>query len=147
MHRPGGAALLLGAFACTQPSRPAGELRTMADLADAARLGNPDGKAAVALRGQPLTFLSNPYSSGTQVQEAGGDGLEVQPAFADAHPAAFVTTEIWDGFPRVWAQPLYLLVTRFDPQRGSRPVAGALPRRGPATGTRLRRPSPSARPA
>jgi hypothetical protein len=137
MHGRDAAALLLGAFACTQPSRPAGELRTIADLVDAARAGDPDGTAAVALRGQPLTFLSTPYGFGTQAQEAGRDGLSVQPAFADARPAAFVTTEIWDGFPRVWAQPLYILVTGFDPQLGPQRLLGALPIFGMGTGSRF----------
>src|SRR5260370_25980633 len=94
MHPPGGAALLLGAFACTEPLRPAGELRTMSDLVDAARAGNPDGTAAVVLRGQPLTFLSSPYDAGTQTQDAGLDRLTVIPAFNTARPAAFVSTAI-----------------------------------------------------
>ena len=55
------------------------------------------------------------------------DGLVVQPAYADARPAAFVTSEIWDGFPRVWAQPIYILVTGFDAQQGPRRLPGAFP--------------------
>src|SRR5437868_605286 len=110
--------LLLLGVACTQPQRPAGELRTLAALVEAARAGDPDGASSVALRGQPLKWLSSPYNSGAQPQEPDRDGLVVQPAFADARPAAFVTSEIWDGFPRVWAQPIYILVTGFDAQQG-----------------------------
>jgi hypothetical protein len=118
---------LLVAAACTEPQRPAGALRTLADLVDAARAGDPDGTASVALRDQPLLWLSSPYNPGSAVQESGRDGLVVQPAFADARPAAFVTSEIWDGFPRVWAQPIYILVTGFDAQLGPQKLAGAFP--------------------
>src|SRR5438128_1229469 len=118
---------LVTACACSPPPRPAGELATMSALIDGARANSPDGAASVTLRGQPLRFLSDPYTAGQQMQDPDRDGLAVQPAFADARPAAFVTTEIWDGFPRVWAQPLYVLVTGFDAQQGPRALPGALP--------------------
>src|SRR6185436_11177995 len=98
---------LLLAVACSEPQRPDGALRTMAELVDGAKAGEPDASAAVVPRGMPLPWLGNPFGPGAPVQEADRDGLVVQPAFADARPAAFVTTEIWDGFPRVWAQPVY----------------------------------------
>ena len=119
--------LLAAALGCNQPQRPAGNLRTLADLVGAARNGDADGARNVALRGQPILWLSNPYNPGSQVQETDRDGLLVQPAFADAHPAAIVTTEIWDEFPRVWAQPVYFLVTGFDAQSGPQSLAAALP--------------------
>jgi hypothetical protein len=97
----------------------------MADLVAAARANDPQASAAVTLRGQTLRWLSPPYGSSQQAQESDRDGLVVQPAFADARPAAFVTTEIWDGFPRVWAQPLYVPISGFDPLNGPIPVAGA----------------------
>ena len=106
------------ALACSSPPRPAGELRTMSDLVAAARASDPEASAAVALRGQTLRWLSQPFGTSQQVQEGDREGLVVQPAFADARPAAFVTTEIWDGFPRVWAQPLYVPVSGFDPLNG-----------------------------
>jgi hypothetical protein len=108
----------LATSACSSPPRPAGELRTMAELIEAARANDPEASAAVALRGQTLRWLSQPFGSSAQAQEGDRDGLVVQPAFADARPAAFVTTGIWDGFPRVWAQPLYVPVTGFDPLNG-----------------------------
>ena len=74
------------------------------------------------MRGQKLRWLSDPYGTSQKVQESDRDGLVVQPAFADARPAAFVTTEIWDEFPRVWAQPLYVPVSGFDPLEGPVPV-------------------------
>lgn len=132
------AGLLLGvALACNQPQRADGALRTLSALVDAARAGNPDGAASVALRGQPIFWLSSPYSAGTVTQEPDRDGLMVEPAFADARPAAFVTTEIWDEFPRVWAQPLYTLVTGFDALGGPEPLASALPIFGVGTGSRF----------
>jgi hypothetical protein len=121
-------ALLFGAaLACNQPQRPQGGLRTLSDLVGAAGSGDADAAAAVVLRGQPIRWLSSPYNAGAQAQEPDRDGLVVQPGFSDARPAAFVTTEIWDGFPRVWAQPMYILVTRFDPVLGPQQLAGALP--------------------
>jgi hypothetical protein len=112
-------------------------VRTLADLVDGARAGDPDATAAIALRGQPLSWLSTPYGAGAQAQEPGRDGLVVQPAFADARPAAFVTSEIWDGFPRVWAQPIYILVTGFDAQQGPKRLPGALPIFGLGTKSRF----------
>src|SRR5262249_24825165 len=119
-------ALLLAA-ACTQPQRPDGSLRTMSKLVEQANAGDPDATAAVVPRGKPLPWLGAPFGPGTPLQEADRDGLVVQPAFTDTHPSAFVTTEIWDGFPRVWAQPVYLLVTGFDAAGGPRALAGAFP--------------------
>lgn len=108
----------LAISACSPPPRPAGELRTMSDLVEAAKANDPEASVAVTPRGQKLRWLSEPFGTSARMQESDRDGLVVQPAFADARPAAFVTTEIWDGFPRVWAQPLYVPVTGFDPIDG-----------------------------
>jgi hypothetical protein len=116
------AVAVLAISACSSPPRPAGELRTMSDLVEAARANDAEASAAVTLRGQKLRWLSEPFAASSQIQESDRDGLVVQPAFADARPAAFVTTEIWDGFPRVWAQPLYVPVSGFDPIDGPLPA-------------------------
>jgi hypothetical protein len=113
-----GPLLLLAALGCTEPQRAAGSQQTLSDLVASSGAGTPDGKASVVLRSQPITYLSNPYVAGTQTQEPVSDGLVVQPAFTDQLNAAFVTSEIWDGFPRVWSQPLYILVSGFDPVSG-----------------------------
>ena len=106
----------LAIAACTSsPPRPAGELRNMFDLVEGAQASEPDASAAVTIRGQPLRWLSPPYGPSQQLQQGDRDGLVVQPAFADARPAAYATSEVWDGFPRVWAQPLYVPVSGFDP--------------------------------
>lgn len=128
---------LVTACACSPPPRPAGELATMSALIDGARTNTADGAASVTLRGQPLRFLSDPYTAGQQLQDPDRDGLVVQPAFADARPAAFVTTEIWDGFPRVWAQPLYVPVTGFDPVTGPVRFPDSLSIFGCAPGSRF----------
>lgn len=108
----------LAAACSSSPPRAAGELRNMAELVELAKANDPEASTAITLRGQPLRWLSPPYGPTTQLQEGDRDGLVVQPAFADARPAAFVTTEIWDGFPRVWAQPVYVPVTGFDSLNG-----------------------------
>ena len=122
-----GLLLLLAAASCNQPTRAVGQQRTLSGLVSASASGDPDGKATIALRGQPIPFLSAPYVAGTQTQEPVADGLIVQPAFTDTLNAAYVTSEIWDGFPRVWSQPLYVLVTGFDPVTGPIVVPGSLP--------------------
>src|SRR5947207_15663933 len=127
MHLRTTALLLAAATACTQPQRPDGTLRTIDKLLQAANAGDPDASAVIAPRGKPLRWLSSPFNAGTRSQETTLDGLVVQPAFADANPAAIVTSEIWDGFPRVWAQPVYILVTGFDPQNGPQRLPNALP--------------------
>ena len=118
--------LLLLAIGCTEPDRLAGQQITLSGLRGQSAAGQPDGTATVVLRSQPISFLSSPFSSGTVTQEAAADGLIVQPAFTDTLNAAFVTSEIWDGFPRVWSQPLYILVDGFDPVAGPHQVPDSL---------------------
>lgn len=88
-------------------------------------------------RGQPLELLSPPFAPGPAKQAADVDGLTVFPAYVDAHPAAYVTTEIWDEWSRVWAQPLYQLVTSVDPIGGPALLAGARPIFSVAPGSRF----------
>ncbi len=121
-------AAALAISACnSSPPRPAGQLRNLTALVAAAGSSDKDASAAVTLRGQKLRWLSPPYGPTEQVQDADLDGLVVQPAFTDASPAAFVTTEIWDEFPRVWAQALYVPVSGFDPLTGPVPVPDTNP--------------------
>jgi hypothetical protein len=119
--------LLLAALGCNEPPRAAGQQATLTALVSQATAGTADGKATVVLRGQPISWLSEPFNPGTQTQESVADGLIVEPAFTDTLNAAFVTSEIWDGFPRVWSQPLYILVTGFDGVAGPKVVEGSLP--------------------
>jgi hypothetical protein len=36
--------------------------------------------------------------------------VDVSPAFSDGQSAAYVTTEYWKGFSKVWVQPMYVMV-------------------------------------
>ena len=109
-------------FACgTPPSISQGHLQTLADLAGPQSLL----PQAVTPRGQVLQFLSPPFAPTASAQAADADGLTIFPAFVDARPAAYVVTEIWDQWPRVWAQPVYQLVTALDPIKGPAPLPGA----------------------
>jgi hypothetical protein len=134
-----GLAVLAAAFsACQSTPRLEGNLDTAADLKALAQAGDPRGTAAIALRGHPLVFLSDPYQAGAAaVQAPQNDGLVVQPAFSDAHAAAFVTTERWEEFPKVWAQPVYVLVTGFDSLGNPRTLPGSFPIFGVGPGSRF----------
>jgi hypothetical protein len=62
--------------------------------------------------GQQMPFMGDPYptvGSGFK-QSSAGPGLAVFPAFAEGQPAAYVTTEVWQEFERVWMQPVYVAV-------------------------------------
>ncbi len=132
------APLLLAAIcACQSTPRLEGDLATAADLRAMAAAGDPRGTQAIALRGTPLKFLSDPYQAGqTVAEDPAFDGLVVQPAFADAHAAAMVTTALWTEFPKVWAEPAYVLVTGFD-ARGPVLLPGAFPILGVGAGSRF----------
>ena len=119
---------LCAAAACAPPPRAEGGRTTLGDLVTAARASDPEALQAVAPRGTRLALLSDPFATGAAVvQDPQVDGLVVQPAFSDTHPAAFVMTDQWREFPRVWAQPLYVLVTGFDPRGAPVALPGALP--------------------
>ncbi len=45
---------------------------------------------------------------------AGHYRLVMQPTFEEKYPAAYVTTDLWQGFDEVWVQPLYLQVSGFS---------------------------------
>jgi len=60
---------------------------------------------------QQMPFMGDPYPAlGSNVQSPSGPGLAVFPAFAEGQPAAYITTEIWQEFERVWMQPVYVAV-------------------------------------
>jgi hypothetical protein len=101
-------ALLLAAAACAAPPAP-----------DPWTLQTIDALAAPNLvpAGGDLTLLRSPYpavGSGTGRQQATQRGLTVFPAFSEGKPAAYMTTELWRNFDEVWAQPLYVDLTRQD---------------------------------
>ncbi|MDX2021660.1 MAG: hypothetical protein SF187_15565 [Deltaproteobacteria bacterium] len=51
--------------------------------------------------------------------------LDVIPAFDDGEPAAYVTTEYWQGFSDVWVQPMYVMAQEM--KGVIQPISGALP--------------------
>ena len=136
------AALGLFAAACAidEPKPAPARLWTSGDFQRLAREGRSfagiPASSLVTLRGQPLPLLSAPYADGQRIQRADADGLLVFPAFSEGEPASYTTTEIWQGFPAIWLQPLYLPITGFSggtPQ----PLAGARPIFGVDTSTRF----------
>ena len=128
----------LALAACQSAPRPLGELLSAEELASLAIAGDARGLAVVTPRGAVLTYLSDPYQAGASLLQASDhDGLVIQPAFSDGQPAAYVTTERWREFPRVWAQPVYLPVTGFDPATGPIELPGAFPVFGVGTASRF----------
>jgi hypothetical protein len=49
--------------------------------------------------------------------------LALRRTFSEGFPSAYVTTEIWGGFPAVWVQPAYVAVTSHDERGKYEPVA------------------------
>ena len=93
------AALALLCAACSEGTEQLhGQVYSLIDLTGASSSVAP---SAFTARGAPLAFLSPPYAPAAATQAPDADGLTVFPAFVDARPAAYVTTEIWDQFPRV----------------------------------------------
>jgi hypothetical protein len=88
-------------------------------------------------RGKPIELLSPPYGATEARQAPDVDGLTVFPAFVDTRPAAYVTTEVWEQWTRVWAQPMYVPVTAFDPVLGPTLLPGAKPIFGVAPPSRF----------
>ena len=118
------ALLLCGAAACgLNPPPPAASLETLDSLSLRARNRDPEALALYTPVGYTLPFLSDPYAPGVTAKQAtlveyGGDGINVFPAFSEGRAAAYAVTEYWDGFPKVWLQPLYFLISGFDPATG-----------------------------
>ena len=109
MRDRAGLALLFSACAaCASPvSVPEARLYTLRDLAGSAYA------SSFVRRGDPLRLLSPPFSDAPAAQDPALDGLTVFPAFSEGGPAAYLTTEVWEEFPKVWVQPLYLMVSDF----------------------------------
>jgi len=111
-------ALVLCAACSAGEKPPPAKLWTVEDVRRLAREGKSfagmPAASVIALRGQPLPLLSPPFSDVTQVQRGDRDGLNVAIAFSEGQPAAYTTTEFWQGFPAVWVQPLYFPIAGFE---------------------------------
>ncbi len=115
-----GVAVALGAVAaCGQaPRAPAPRLWTLADLEALAAAGQTAVASDSTLPGGiPLARILNPDGS-----------LFSRPSLAEQYNAAYVTTEVWVGYPQVWVQPMYVPVSGWT--GGDAPVVIA----DPATG-------------
>lgn len=85
--------------ACTnEPAAPAAAVITLFDIQ--AQLAA--GKTMIEPLGLPM--------AGRFSYAANNATVDVTPAFADGQAAAYVTTEFWTGFPKVWVQPMYVMV-------------------------------------
>jgi hypothetical protein len=111
------ALFFLAACAGSQDLPAPAKLWTVEDLQRLARNGGATAgipaSTWVALRGQALPLLSPPFTDAQQLQRSDMDGLNVYPAFSEGRTAAYTTTEIWENFPAIWVQPLYLPITGF----------------------------------
>jgi hypothetical protein len=119
-------AAALAAAGCGQiADHSAGRAYSMADLVGPNSV-LPD---VFTPRGAALSWLAPPFAQTGPgpVQASDADGLTVFAAFVDAHPAAYVTTEVWDEWTRVWAEPMYVPVTSIDPIDGPTLLEGARP--------------------
>jgi len=63
-------------------------------------------------------------------RRADHDYLVFKLAFAEGEPRGYLTTDFWDNYDRIWLQPMYFLVTKWDQQA---PLANRL-RVGDQTG-------------
>lgn len=111
-------ALLLCAACAPGEKPPPAKLWTVEDIQRLAREGKSfagmPASNVIALRGQPLPLLSPPFADAVQTQRSDRDGLNVFPAFSEGLPAAYTTTEFWQGFESVWLQPLYFAIQGFE---------------------------------
>ena len=113
-------ALALSLMACTgTQDKPApSKLWTVQDIQAIARRGGSlagiPASYFITLRGQSLPYLSPPFQEVAQPQRDDRDGLNVFPAFSEGHTASYAVTEVWENFPEVWIQPLYLAISGFS---------------------------------
>ena len=141
-RRPGTGALLAAcALACAcglNPAPPEAALATLDSLLPRARAGDLEALALVTPAGGLLPYLSDPFSAGvTAHQVSTQDGINVFPAFSEGRPAAYAVTEYWEQFPKVWVQPLYFLISGFNPATGGPLFVDGQPVFGVGTGSRF----------
>ena len=95
----------LGAAACGDAKLTPGQrLWTMADL----QLSSHQGTACTNPAGLPCNYFVD--KGRDQVR----DVLQLKLAFAQGKPMAYITTDFWANYDRIWLQPMYFLVTAWD---------------------------------
>ena len=125
MTRLLGALALTTLLSCVPASLPPTKTWTTADFIAGAKAnktfaGIAANTVAVS-HGATIPWRSAAFDpSGADVVQAGDDALAVWPAFAGGNTAAFLLTDLWDEHPTPWVQPVYLLVSHYDPQAPKR---------------------------
>ena len=70
---------------------------------------NPGGLTGVAAAGSQCNYFVG--------QSPGGyDYFQFKLAFSEGAPMAYITTDFWANYDRIWLQPMYFLVTAWDAQ-------------------------------
>ncbi|HEY0715487.1 MAG TPA: hypothetical protein VGF45_22590, partial [Polyangia bacterium] len=102
---------VLGVFAgCEAPAGDATALLSLSTFRE----------AFLRDRHQPLAAgLSTAFNAGFPPSYflSSEDAIRIAPAFTETHPTAYISTDVWVNFDRVWAQPLYVFVSAWDPVR------------------------------
>ena len=99
--------------ACTDgPPAPAAAVTTLFDI-----------QAQLAANKTMIEPLGLPMA-GRFSYTAKALSVDVVPAFADGQAAAYVITEFWTGFPKVWVQPMYVMVQDLNNDGALEPYAG-----------------------
>jgi hypothetical protein len=93
--------LSLASAACGGPAPAPHRLWTMADLQFESRRADCDNPA-----GLPCNYFVRTASD--------HDYLVFKLAFAESQPMAYMTTDFWANYDRIWLQPMYFLVTKWD---------------------------------
>lgn len=100
------AILVLGA--CEQPAAPVPSRPwTMFDFQ---RAFLEERKVLEGVEGFPGGFPHNAFVKGGQPL------VPIAPAFTEGGFSPYITTNVWANFPVVWVQPMYILVTDWDPE-------------------------------
>jgi hypothetical protein len=101
--------LALLAPACVESSaRPVPRLWTMADLQrswEEAKLLEPCDNPA----GLECGYFVSDGVTGTDI-------LHLKLSFSEGAPVAYITTDFWRDYDQIWLQPMYFLVTSWDPE-------------------------------
>ena len=97
-------AVLLTAACDNGNPAPAPRLWTMAELQQSFH----QGSACSNPGGLPCNTFVDASADGTR------DVLQFKLAFAEGQPAAYLTTDFWDNYDRIWLEPMYILVTAWN---------------------------------
>lgn len=104
--------------ACESEKPPPFRLWTIDDILEAAEEGESyagiAGPMVASAPGERIAWLSPPYAATEATNGTDLPGLAVLPSFSEGRPVAYFVSEIWQGYPEVWVQPMYILVTAFD---------------------------------